>query len=174
MRVVARVQIKIELVAQDDATKLFEFECQNRVFFEKWVPTRGEAYYEFDSFCHILSNLLQDQAEGKDYFHLIRDEHGTILGRINIVDIQVIDSVKSGHIGYRIGESHRGRGIASDAVRLLVQKAVEEYYITLLYAKTTMNNLASQKVLEKNHFLFVTTDHDQNESEPFRHYVWNA
>lgn len=86
----------------------------------------------------------------------------------------MIDSVKSGHIGYRIGESHRGRGIASDAVRLLVQKAVEEYDISLLYAKTTMNNLASQKVLEKNHFLFVTTDHDQNESEPFRHYVWNA
>lgn len=167
------MQIKIELVAQDDATKLYEFESQNRVFFEKWVPTRGEAYYEFDSFCQILSNLLEDQAEGKDYFHLIRDEYGTILGRINIVDIQVIDHVKSGHIGYRIGESHRGRGIASDAVRLLVQQAVEEYGITLLYAKTTRNNLASQKVLEKNHFVFVTID-QQNESEPFRHYVWNA
>lgn len=49
MRVVARVQIKITLVANKAATRDTYIDG-NKLFFrnKNWAPTRGEAYDEFD------------------------------------------------------------------------------------------------------------------------------
>ena len=44
------MDISIKKLEETDFEKLFEFELENRVYFEEIVPGRGEDYYHFDIF----------------------------------------------------------------------------------------------------------------------------
>lgn len=85
----------------------------------------------------------------ESYFYLIKDIEGVILGRMNLVDIDL--SQNSAYIGYRVGQKFTGQGIAIKAVRLLLED-VDNLGISKIFAKTTTNNIGSQKVLEKTGF----------------------
>ncbi len=67
-----------------------------------------------------------------------------------------------GYLGYRLGEKYIGRGVATKAVKLLLDEAAN-YQVTEIHAKTTNNNFASQKVLEKNHFSRISIDENAAE-----------
>jgi [ribosomal protein S5]-alanine N-acetyltransferase len=60
---------------------------------------------------------------------------------------------KEVEIGYSINASHWGQGLASEAVGALVQWAFATNYATRVTAQTAVNNVASQRVLEKNGFV---------------------
>lgn len=49
------------------------------------------------------------------------------------------------------GQAHIGKGIASKALKILVETVTDED-VKQIKAKTTTNNIASQRVLEKNGF----------------------
>jgi RimJ/RimL family protein N-acetyltransferase len=55
-------------------------------------------------------------------------------------------------IGYGIEPRHRGAGLATAAVAVIVQIASADPAINALTAETALDNLASQRVLEKNGF----------------------
>lgn len=55
-------------------------------------------------------------------------------------------------IGYRIGEARRRRGYATAALRLAVDAAKGEPGVRRLVAETLPDNVASQRVLERNGF----------------------
>jgi [ribosomal protein S5]-alanine N-acetyltransferase len=59
---------------------------------------------------------------------------------------------KTVEIGYGINASHWGQGLASEAVGALVQWAFSTNYAARVTAQTAVNNIASQRVLEKNGF----------------------
>src|SRR5690606_31073303 len=112
------LDITIELLKDEDATKLYEFELENRAFFEKMVPSRGKDYYKFEIFKERHNDFIDEQAHGISYFYLIKNESGSILGRMNVVDIDHTQQV--GYLGYRVAESCSGTGIASKALKLLL------------------------------------------------------
>ncbi|WP_409296500.1 GNAT family N-acetyltransferase [Peribacillus sp. SCS-26] len=161
----------LQLLDRAAAEHLFSFEQENRNFFEKSVPGRGDDYYEWENFLRIHDSLLKEQAEGKSYFYLIRNDAGQLAGRINIVDIE--DG--TGHVGYRVGISHTGKGAAGSALALLKRKA-GELGIRQLRAKVLTNNPASQKVLEKNQFIREYMEKEavwmNGEMAGFIHYSW--
>lgn len=95
------MEILIDKLNCTDLKDLYNFELENRTFFEKMVPTRGEDYYRPDVFKLRHKSLLEEQAEGISYFYLIKDEKGSILGRINVIDVDA--SHKIGNLGYRVG-----------------------------------------------------------------------
>ncbi len=70
--------------------------------FETMVPNRGSKYFEFEYFQKLLDDLLIEQADGDSYFYLIRNEEKEIVGRINLVDIDMETRISS--LGYRVGE----------------------------------------------------------------------
>lgn len=144
-----QMDIFIEKLHIRDAEDLLKFELENRTFFEEMVPTRGVDYYTPNIFNKKLEALLDEQFQGVSYYFLIKDRDNSIIGRINLVDID--ESRKVGHLGYRIGQVHTGKGIASKALTLLLE-SISDKEIKLIEAKTTTNNVASQKVLEKNGF----------------------
>ncbi|MBM7095265.1 MULTISPECIES: GNAT family N-acetyltransferase [Alteribacter] len=145
--------IHLEPLNQKDAGPLLQFELENRAYFEQSVPSRGNSFYHSDTFRSRLETRLREQAMGQALYYLIKDSTGTILGRINVTDIEE----GRGHLGYRIGESHTGKGVAKDALKLLIGN-LKEKHITELHAKTTKDNTASRKVLEKNGFREVETN----------------
>ena len=127
---------------------MLEFELKNRNFFEDMVPSRGNEYYNPDVFNKNLTALLDEQFQGLSQFYLIKDNK-QILGRINLVDF---DEYRKGcHLGYRIGQEHTKKGIASKALAILLE-SLTDTNIEVIKAKTTTNNIASQKVLKKSGF----------------------
>ena len=60
--------------------------------------------------------------------------------------------LKNAELGYWLGEPFWGRGIISNAVRQMVDFGFRTFEIDRIFARPFGTNIASQKVLEKNHF----------------------
>ncbi|MGH4033682.1 GNAT family N-acetyltransferase [Actinomycetota bacterium Odt1-20B] len=130
------------------APALLAFERENRAYFAARVPDRGDAYFEEAEFAARLDALLAEQAAGACHFHVLVDDGGAIVGRVNIVDV----ADGSAELGYRIAERAAGRGLATAAVRQVLALAATEYGLTSLRAATTLDNEASRTVLARTGF----------------------
>lgn len=137
------MELELHLLQAKDAMDILAFEKENRDYFNQTVPDRGRDYFQTDTFLYRHQQLLEEQKRGISYFYLIKDERGKLLGRINLVDIDRKESL--GHVGFRVGESFAGKGIARQALKLLQTTASD---IKIMRAKTTTHNRASQRVLE--------------------------
>ncbi|MBM7542659.1 GNAT family N-acetyltransferase [Amphibacillus cookii] len=168
------MNIRLEKLNQHDFEALFKFEQENKVFFEKMVPPRPDNYFVYDQFKKNNQALLAEQETGKSHFFLIKDQASAIHGRLNIVDIDL--ETQTGDLGYRIGESSVGKGVASQALALLLGR-IDELPVIRLEAKTTSHNLASQRVLEKNGFTYQGADANDfemnGERVNFVYYTWS-
>ncbi|HPN70711.1 MAG TPA: GNAT family protein [Saprospiraceae bacterium] len=65
--------------------------------------------------------------------------------------------VKNAELGYRLGTAYHGQGIATAAVREMVNFGFNTYDITRIFARPFGSNIASQKVLEKAGFSLEAT-----------------
>jgi ribosomal-protein-alanine N-acetyltransferase len=166
------MKIQLKACTAGDADELYAFECDNRRYFEQSIPSRGDDYYVPDIFRERHAALLEEQKHGSSVYFLIKNETGSILGRINLVDRNSID--KSAQLGYRIGQSHTGKGIAKEAVRLLIMHC-QKFYIDKVEAKTTDGNFASQKILTHNGFRRVNKEEVvvlHGHRMMLIHYIW--
>lgn len=59
---------------------------------------------------------------------------------------------KSMEIGYFIGEQFKGFGIATEAVRILLEYIAHRFDVVRIYAEVFSHNKASMRVLRKNGF----------------------
>ncbi|GHA86994.1 GNAT family N-acetyltransferase [Streptomyces chryseus] len=133
----------------DHAPALLAFERANRAYFARSVPDRGDDY--FASFASRHAALLAEQDAGVCHFHLLLDDDGAVLGRVNLVDVE--DG--SADLGYRVAEHATGRGLAVAAVREMCARAAADYGLTALTAATTLDNAASRAVLARTGFVPV-------------------
>lgn len=165
------MEVSLNLLQESDAEALFEFETENISFFEQMVPGRGDDYFTWATFLKRHQELLKEQERGFTHFYLIKDSSGNIAGRINLVDIDA--AAGTAEIGFRVGESHVGKGIGNKALNLLLNIAPA---VDKIHAKTTTVNKASQKVLEKNGFIHMgisDEEFEMNEQKmKFVHYMW--
>lgn len=137
----------LELVRADHAEALLAFERENREYFAAVIPDRGDQY--FAEFAARHAQLLEWQAAGTDYFHVLVTDTGEIVGRVNLVEVK--DA--SAELGYRIAEAAAGQGLATAAVAEIRKLAATAYGLTSLRAKVTLDNPASHRVLEHNGFV---------------------
>lgn len=139
--------LRLERLRGDHRDGLLAFERENREYFARSVPDRGDAYFaEFDA---RHGALLAEQDEGDCHFHLVIDEaDGRLAGRVNLVDVR--DG--AAELGYRIGERAAGRGMAKAAVAEVCRLAASEYGLRVLTAVTTLDNAASAAVLSRSGF----------------------
>lgn len=150
--------IRIELVKSYDYREIFEFEKENRSFFECVLPPRNEGYYQYESFEKIMDQLMAEQEDGLFYMYLIR-ESMKLVGRINL-QISEDDIVKKAELGYRIGKEFQGKGYATKTVNLIVEEALTQLAIKEVHAGTAKNNIGSRKVLENNGFILIGEEKD--------------
>lgn len=78
-------------------------------------------------------------------------DDGAIVGTISLTNV-VRGALQSATVGYWVDESHNGRGLATAAVAAVVAVAFGELGLHRLEAGALVDNLASQRVLEKNGF----------------------
>lgn len=83
---------------------------------------------------------------------------GKAIGSIGISPCTDVERI-SAEVGYWIGETHWGYGIASDAVKAVTRYVFEHTEIIRLYASVYEHNKASMRVLEKAGFTCLCTLH---------------
>ena len=144
--------IRLELLSEENSIDVYSFEKENREYFERNLPPRPGNYFDPEGFKEITRELLTEQTNRDVYMHLIRDSQGAMVGRINL---SVLESDRNtAELGYRIGENVSNLGYASEAVKLVLEKAFTTYGFNRIIAGTATGNLASQRVLLKNGFTF--------------------
>lgn len=146
------VMISLELLSEENSLDVYSFEKENREYFERNLPPRPANYFELEAFKEITRELLREQENHDVYMHLIRDAQGVMVGRINLSVLG--KDRKTAELGYRIGENVSNLGYASEAVKLVLEKAFTTYGFNRIIAGTAIGNLASQRVLLKNGFTF--------------------
>ena len=144
--------ISLELLSKENSLDIYFFEKENREYFERNLPPRPANYFDLEVFKEITRELLREQENHDVYMHLIRDAQGVMVGRINLSVLE--NNRKTVELGYRIGENVSNLGYASEAVKLVLEKAFTTYGFNRIIAETATGNLASQRVLLKNGFIF--------------------
>jgi ribosomal-protein-alanine N-acetyltransferase len=137
----------LERLRLDHAAALLAFELENRAYFAASVSDRGDDY--FRDFHARLSSLLEDQAAGVIHQHVLVEDDGSIVGRINLFDL----AGASATLGYRIAQRAAGKGLATAAVHQICQIAARDYGLIQLLAATSFSNAASQAVLARTGFV---------------------
>ena len=138
--------LSVKPLCRHDEACLYAFECENRAYFERSVPSRGNAYYEPESFRQSLERLLAEQANGEGYYYLIWKDD-TIVGRLNVRHTDA----KTGEVGYRIGTAYVRSGYATEALRQWLTFKLPRF--RRFIAETTNDNVASQHVLRRVGFI---------------------
>lgn len=144
--------ISLELMSEENSIDVYSFEKENREYFERNLPPRPGNYFDPEGFKEITRELLTEQENHDAYMHIIRDSQGIMVRRINLSVLE--NAQKTAELGYRIGENYTNLGYASEAVRLVLDKAFHTYGLNRIIAGTATDNLASQRVLLKNGFTF--------------------
>jgi [ribosomal protein S5]-alanine N-acetyltransferase len=139
----------LERLRLDHASALLAFERENRAYFAASVPDRGDGY--FSDFDARHRSLLAEQDAGICHFHLLVDTDGSIVGRVNLIDV----ADGAAELGYRIAERAAGRGLATVAVKQVCAIAARDYGLTRLHASTTVDNVGSLTVLNRTGFVPV-------------------
>jgi ribosomal-protein-alanine N-acetyltransferase len=136
----------IRPVRPEDGEELAALYAANREFLAPFEPVRPPEFFTADG----QRERLQRQLDGETYPFAILDE-GAIAGTINLFGV-VRESLQSGVIGYWVAVSRNGRGLASGAVGEILAYAFDELDLHRIEAATLVDNLPSQRVLEKNGF----------------------
>ncbi|MFI5765008.1 GNAT family N-acetyltransferase [Streptomyces sp. NPDC051563] len=138
--------LRIERLRADHEEALLAFERDNRAYFARSVPDRGDAFFADYPARHRA--LLAEQDTGACRFHVVLDAAGELIGRVNLVDL----ADGAADLGYRIGERSAGRGTATAAVREVCRLAATEYGLGVLTASAALDNPASAAVLRRTGF----------------------
>lgn len=136
----------------DDAAALARLLRSNRDYLAPWEPVRDEDYFTVDGQRAVIEAALEQQAQGSMLAHAILDERGEVAGRITLNGI-VRGAFQSCNVGYWLAADSCGRGLATAAVRRVVQIAFEELGLHRVQGETLLHNVTSQRVLESNGFV---------------------
>ncbi len=136
----------IRPVRPEDAEELAALYAANRDFLGPYEPVRPPGFFTAAG----QLERLERQLEGETHPFAILDR-GAIAGTINVFSI-VRDGPESCTIGYWVDGARNGRGLASAAVGAILAYAFGELGLHRVEAATLVDNVASQRVLEKNGF----------------------
>lgn len=141
----------IRTLRPDDAAPLLAFEQANRAWFERHIDGRPDDFYSIDGVHAHVAQFLDEHAQGRMHPCVILDEHGQLIGRANLKDIDRQQGVAE--VGYRIGEQQAGKGLATAALQYLIALAQDEWRLQRLCACAIDGNAASIRVLERCGFV---------------------
>jgi [ribosomal protein S5]-alanine N-acetyltransferase len=139
--------IVIRRLVAADAEELAALRRANRPYLERWDPDWDdpERVYSTDG----VRSWITD---GNERFAIIDGER--IAGMVSLTGI-IRGSMQTCMIGYFVDEPRAGRGLASQAVGEAAGIAFRELGLHRVEAGTAVDNVASQKVLERNGFTLV-------------------
>jgi [ribosomal protein S5]-alanine N-acetyltransferase len=139
-------------VTPEDAPAVTKLLVDNREFLAPWEPVRPEEFFTLERQQAIIADALTAYERGAMVPHVIVGDGGEVVGRINLNTV-VRGAFQSCSLGYWVGAEHNGRGYATRAVDDIKRIAFEEQGLHRVEASTLLDNIGSQRVLERNGFV---------------------
>lgn len=147
--------------------------ASQRLLFKRFVPGDGGLIYDLNSdpdvlkYLHevpttaamaeqVVLNIIRPQYEKYHYgrWAVYLKESGEFIGWCGLkyrVELDVTD------LGYRFKKAFWGKGYASEAARRCIDYGFSTLHLPSLFGAAHVDNIASQKVLEKSGFAFIAT-----------------
>jgi len=94
-----------------------------------------------------IENVKKDEPQA----NFCIEADGLVAGSIGFVLKEDVYR-KNAEVGYFIGEEFWGRGIATEAIRQIMEHIQNNFDVVRIYAEVFEHNIASMKALEKNGF----------------------
>ena len=138
---------ELQPLRADHAPAVLAFELANRAYFAASISDRGDEFY--DQFTARHRAMLAEQEAGVCAYYVLAAGDGPVLGRFNLYEVE--DGTAK--LGYRVAQDVTGQGVATAAVRELCRLAAARHGLHTLWAATSSENVASQKVLAKAGFV---------------------
>lgn len=124
--------------------------AENRDFLAPLEPLRPDAFFTFEGQRRHIAQLTDRRSAGTAYpFVIIAG--GRVVGAINLSNV-VRGAFQSASAGYWVARDWGGRGYATRALGLACERAFGELGLHRIEAGTLLDNIASQRVIEKNGF----------------------
>jgi [ribosomal protein S5]-alanine N-acetyltransferase len=145
-----RVTLRVPLT--NDYREWSVLRGESRAFLEPWEPRWNPDELDRTAWRHRLSRYREDYAQGTAIaFFTFEKSNGKLVGGITLGNIRH-GVAQSGHIGYWIGERYSGRGLMTDAVKVVTRFAFDTLRLHRIEAACIPDNARSIRVLEKAGF----------------------
>ncbi len=142
---------RTHLIDASDAEALAAVLVRSRGFLEPWEPVRPDDYFTVEGQREAVADSLRRCADDTMLPHVILDDAGAVVGRINLNNI-VRGPFQSASLGYWLAEEAGGRGLATQAAAAILVVAFGELGLHRVEAGTIRENTRSQAVLLRNGF----------------------
>lgn len=142
----------IRTLTVEDADEMVQLLVRNREYWAIYEPRHPDSYFTAMAQREKIRESIYQARENREYsfgvFELATDR---MVGHISIYGIKRLPFL-SALTGYSIDESVTGKGIASEALRLVLVFGFEELRLHRIEAYVSPRNFASIRVLEKSAF----------------------
>ncbi len=126
-----------------------EADIQNKV---DWINDDNNNKYlhydlplEYDKTLNWYKNKADNRFDGVILYNDIP------VGLIGLLSID--NNVKKAEVYFMLGDdSFKGKGVATEALKLMIEKAFKDFNLNKLYAFTETENIAAQRLMEKTGF----------------------
>lgn len=135
----------------EDAAGRAETLVRNRAYMAPYEPWRDEGFYTEAGQRSRIEGILAEQEGGRARSFVLVAADGEQVGVINLQNI-VRGPMLSASVGYWIDQAWTGRGLATAALHEVCRIARDEERLHRVEAGTRVDNLPSQRVLEKAGF----------------------
>ena len=138
--------LELKLLTPDDAPALYALIEPNRAYLRQWINWLDTVQTQAE--CKQLLVHYQDMAEQRRGFHLgvfVGDDAPTTLA--GIISLQAFDwHSRKAQLGYWIGASFQGQGIARQAVAHIINFAFEDLGLNRVEIHCATENTRSQTI----------------------------
>ena len=135
-----------------DAAPLADLLTRNRDHFADSGPLRDDHYFSAAGQAEVIETASRSAEAGTALMFLV-ETGGDLVGRMNLNSI-IRGAFQSASVGYCVDRAVTGRGVATAALRLLVDVAFGDLALHRLQGETLSTNTASQRVLERCGFVW--------------------
>jgi ribosomal-protein-alanine N-acetyltransferase len=141
----------IRPLALGDADGLAALYARNREFLRPFEPDRDDRFFTPDAQRARIDQAIESARMGTRFSYAILDAGRLIAGVVALENV-IRGASQSATVSYWVDRDRNGRGLASEAVAAVAGLARDHHGLHRLQAPVRTDNLASQRVLEKNAF----------------------
>ncbi len=144
----------LRVLNESDKYELLDFYERNRNFFKPWAPRFDKSFYTVGYQLNKINFERELWNKGTEirYYIFKKEQPERIAGIVTAFNI-VRSVFQCGTLGYDVDENENGKGIATEAIKKLIEILFNELNLHRLEANVIPSNAASIRVLEKLNFV---------------------
>lgn len=143
----------LRILNEDDAVIFTDVLSKNREYWSVFEPRQEARFFTVATQREKIRESLYQMRDRREYnFGIFDSLTGELIGHVSLYSIKRLP-FSSGFIGYSIDERQTGRGIGTEAVKLVTKFAFEKVALHRVEAYVSPRNTGSVIVLERSGYL---------------------